>query len=156
MGYISFFSFFFNIFPCGYAGLFAWLTKQLLEEGESCCYVTLCCLISLFSMCTSRCHNSCREVEHCGVPLYTAGRLEFDASPFIIFSPILRSEQVSWGQGAGGNKNRGGRCWIPTLISSLCSVLTPLWGKTNKSLIFRYRGRQLEAHVFASLCHWPA
>lgn len=27
---------------------FAWMTKQLLEEGESCCCVTLCCLISLF------------------------------------------------------------------------------------------------------------
>lgn len=62
------------------------MTKQLLEEGESCCYVTLCCLISLFFMFTSGCHNSCREVEYCGAPLYTVGsfRLTPDhSSPFI-------------------------------------------------------------------------
>lgn len=45
------------------------------------------------------------------------------------FFSILLSEQVSRGQRARGNKNRGGNCSQPEfqlLISSLCSLVTPI------------------------------
>lgn len=63
--------------------------------------------------------------------------------------PILQSEQVSWGQKAGGNENRGGKCFQPGiyLLISVCALCSALWGEENKSLIFTHSGRQLEAHA---------
>lgn len=147
-------------FPVGMQGVcffFAWVTKQLSVEGGSCCRVTLCCLISLFFMFIlwlsqqlSRGWALWSPTARCG-----AARV-WHSGPFsLCFFPILLSERVSWGRRAGGNAEEENALNLNSnsnLFSVLCS---PLWGKANKSLIFRYRGRQLEAHVFASLCHWP-
>lgn len=86
---------FLHFFPSGYAGsgffflfLFSWVTKKLLEEGEGCCYVTLCCLISLFFMFISwlsqqlsRGWTSWSPTVHCRAALV------WHSSPFIFFPP---------------------------------------------------------------------
>lgn len=89
---------------------FAWLTKQLLEEGKK--------LLLRYPLLFNLSFFSCSLLA-----VTTAVKRLSNVEPNCIllgvsfFISILLSEQVSWGQRTGGNENRGRRCSLCTLLS---------------------------------------
>lgn len=78
-------TFHFNFFPSGYAesSFFAWVTKQVLEEWESCCYVTFCCLICLLLVVTTAVKGLSIVEPYC--TLHGGSSLTPDSSSTFIF-----------------------------------------------------------------------